>query len=215
MTATGGCWGRPVNSRLPDVLIPAAGGSTRLGHPKQLVQIEGRSLIRRAAALALSLDPARIHVVLGAHRERIEAELAGLHGLCIHHNPRWPEGMAGSLAVGLQQVRPDCPAVLVLLPDQARVTASDLQPLIAAWHDAPGQPVAAAYAGTFGVPAILPRTLFAGIMALTGDRGARAVLTAHRDELATVSMPNAAFDLDTPEDEHRLRNGRSSRGLLT
>lgn len=188
-----------------EILIPAAGDSTRLGYPKQLVEIDGRPLIRRAVALAASIKPTAIHVVLGACRERIEAELAGCEGASIHYNPDWSSGMAASLAAGLERVHPDCPAVLVLLPDQAAVTSSDLWRLAAAWEKAPERPAAAGYADTFGAPAILPRALFPRLRALTGDRGARAVLADCGEALITVPMPNAAFDLDTPADEHRLR----------
>ncbi len=188
-----------------EILIPAAGGSSRLGHPKQLVEIDGQALIRQVVALAESVQSATIHVVLGAHRERIERALAGCQGIRIHHNPDWSSGMAGSLQTGLAQVRPECRAVLVLLPDQVYVSASDLQRLVSAWQTAPDRPAAAAYAGTFGVPAILPRSLFPQVMALSGDRGARAIFTACRDQLISVPIPGAAFDLDTPLDECRIR----------
>lgn len=191
-----------------EILIPAAGASSRLGHPKQLVEVDGQTLIRRVVALAESVQPAAIHVVLGAQRERIERALAGCQSIRIHHNPDYFSGIAGSLQTGLAQVRPACCAVLVLLPDQVYVSASDLQRLVSAWQTAPDRPAAAAYAGTFGVPAILPRALFGQVMALSGDRGARAILGACRDQLITVPMPGAAFDLDTPLDECLMRGMR-------
>jgi len=187
-----------------EVLIPAAGASRRLGRPKLLCRIDGQALIQRAVRLAASIGPAAIHIVLGAVREPIEALVADLHPVRVHYNSDWSRGMAGSLITALKRVDPDCPAIVVLLPDQALLNESDLATLLAAWRQTPDRPAAAAYSGTFGAPAILPNKLFPEINALRGDRGARAVLTARISELVTVPMANAAFDLDTPADESRI-----------
>jgi len=193
---------RNTASNLPnfDVLIPAAGASSRLGHPKQLVTLGGEPLLRRAVRIALTLGPDRVHVVLGAHRERIRPVLDGITGVQVHEHENWATGMSGSLIAGMEQLAGDCPAVLILLPDQFRITALDLARLRDAWRRQPGRPVAAAYDETFGVPAILPRALFDEVKRIRGDCGARSVLSAHHRRLIRVTMSNAAFDLDSPED---------------
>jgi len=91
----------------------------------------------------------------------------------------------------------------VLLVDQPRVDAAALRRLVGAWRRRPGLPAAARYAGHAGVPAVLPRRHWRAVRALRGDEGARALL---RDRPVTlVELPEAAFDVDTPEDFRRLR----------
>jgi len=120
-------------------------------------------------------------------------------------NPRWAEGLASSLQAGLDRVPARTRAILVLLVDQPRVGAAALRRLLAAWRRRPGVPAAARYDNRAGVPAVLPRGSWRAVRALRGDSGARALL---RDARAPtlVDMPEAAVDLDTPEDVSAWRS---------
>ncbi|MBK9490249.1 MAG: NTP transferase domain-containing protein [Haliscomenobacter sp.] len=92
------------------MIILAAGASTRMGQPKQLLQIEGESLLQRAVRIALSTPYRPVVVVLGANREQIEPSLQGLEVLRVD-NPDWATGMGGSIATGLAyllQQAPEC-----------------------------------------------------------------------------------------------------------
>jgi molybdenum cofactor cytidylyltransferase len=182
-------------------LVLAAGGSRRLGRPKQFVAIGGISLVELACLRALQTRPAGVVVVIGAHGARTRALLARLP-VTVVRNAAWREGMAGSLQVGLGRVPSSAPSVLVTTVDQWRVDAADLRRVVAA-----GAPASAAYDGARGVPALLPRRWRADLRALGGDRGARELLNTAG--VRNVTMPSAAFDLDTREDLAALKRVRA------
>jgi molybdenum cofactor cytidylyltransferase len=188
----------PGQSSLGAVLL-AAGGSTRLGRSKQLLDIAGQPLVARQAQLLAGLGFARFVVVTGSQRDSVEAALAGFRdSLCF--NPRWQEGMGTSLAVGIAAMPERVRGALVLLCDQWRIGAPDLHRLVQAWTERPQAAVVAGADGYFGPPAIFPRSLFQRLMALSGDRGARRLLERFGGEVVEVSLPHAAFDIDTEAD---------------
>lgn len=178
----------------------AAGGSRRLGRPKQFVRLDGTTLVELACRRALRTRPAGVVVVVGAHGARVRALLARLPVVVVR-NRDWRGGLSRSLQAGLARVPRAATAVLVTTVDQWRVRGSDLRRLLAA-----GAPAAAAYDGACGVPALLPRRWRAQLRAVQGDGGARTLLGAAA--VRRVPMPAAAFDLDTPADLANLRRCR-------
>lgn len=194
-------------SENPDLfaVILAAGGSSRLGTAKQLVRYRGRALLRRAVDAARAVAPAKIVVVVGADALRMRALLMRSHAGAVQvaHNARWGEGLATSLSSGLACAPPGVRAALVLLADQPLVDASSVRRLRAAWRQRPARPAAAHYSGRLGVPAILPRALWKPLAREHGDRGARRILQAAA-AVTAVRMPEAAVDVDVPEDLARL-----------
>lgn len=183
-------------------LVLAAGGARRFGAPKQLVLVGGRSLVETAAQLALDCCAAGVVVVSGAHAPAVEAAIGHLP-VTVARNEAWQEGLASSLRRGVQAMPAHAEACLVLLCDQAAITAADLMRLVEAWQAFPQRMAAAGYAGTAGVPAIFPRAIWPALARLRGDQGARRLL-AGAAALTVVAMPNAAVDVDTPADHADL-----------
>jgi molybdenum cofactor cytidylyltransferase len=185
------------------VIVLAAGASTRFGSPKQLVRLNGRPLLHRAVSQAAEVGGHAVSVILGAHA----AELAPLlrhTSASVLVNRAWPEGLASSIRLGVAHLPPSCDGVLLTLADQAAVTGNDLKRLYGMWRRDPHRIVASRYEGAVGVPAIFPRSEFAALAALRGDRGARGLLQGRSDQIVAIDLANAAIDIDTPEDLLRL-----------
>lgn len=185
-------------------IVLAAGGSTRMGRAKQLLEVDGAPLVRRAALAARDAGCAPVVVVLGGRAAEVAPALLGL-GVVLQVNERWQDGMGGSIAAGIACAeRCGAMAALLTLADQPLVGAAALRRLLDAWR-ASGQPIAASrYAGTVGVPACFARDRFAALRALDGAPGCKALLHAQPRATALVDCPEAEHDVDTPDDWARL-----------
>ena len=185
-------------------VVLAAGASRRLGTPKQLLRIRGRRLLSHAIMAADTVTPGRVVVVIGADALRMRLLIRRHHpGTHSVGNSRWAQGMAGSLQVGLAVLPSRATAALLLLTDQPAVGEMSVRRLVRAWRRRPGKAAAARYAGVVGVPAILPRALWREARRLRGDAGARKVLRTGQTVATVVDMPEAAWDIDTPDDLQR------------
>jgi molybdenum cofactor cytidylyltransferase len=188
-------------------IVLAAGASTRFGSPKQLVRVAGRPLLHSALARAADVAGSAVSVVLGAHAAELTPLLTHSQALIVI-NRDWREGIASSIRAGVSRLPPSCNAVLLMLADQAAVTAEDLKRLVSAWRRQPDYIVAARYGMTTGVPAVFPRSVFSDLAALRGDTGARALLQRNPDRVVRVPMASAAIDIDTPEDLLKIHSKR-------
>jgi CTP:molybdopterin cytidylyltransferase MocA len=184
-------------------VILAAGASARLGRAKQLVDLDGEPMLRRAARCVLATEPHECIVVLGHDADRIEVALAGLRVRALRIIDAGT-GMAASLAAGVDALDKRCEGALVVLTDQPALSPRHLQLLVAAWRGEPNRAAACAYAGVLGVPAVLPRTWFGDVGALRGNVGARTLLRGRADEVVAIDAPELARDIDTPEDVKSL-----------
>ena len=180
-------------------LVLAAGASRRFGRPKQLVTVNGVTMVERAVALALHACDPPVIVVTGAEGKRVGECLVD-RDVRIVPNPNWRDGLASSLHAGIGSVGSGCDAVLVLPCDLPRLTEDDLDRLTAAWSERPHLPAAALYDGVLGIPAILPVTHFGEIARNTGDQGARDFLRHSGVEVTTVPIEAAGWDVDAPGD---------------
>lgn len=184
-------------------VILAAGASSRMGSPKQLLAWRDRPLLAHAIANAHAVLAERIVVVLGAHAEAIKVAV-DLNGISVVMNPDWAEGMAGSIRAGIQALPATASAVLLMLCDQPLINAAHLQNLLRAWQHAPERIVVSQYAESFGVPAVFPAAFFAQLAGLTGDRGAKPLLMQFAEMLVKVPLQEAELDIDTQGDYQRL-----------
>jgi molybdenum cofactor cytidylyltransferase len=196
---------------VPHVLVLAAGASRRLGQPKQLVKLGGRPLLHRVVANASSLAGHAVTVVLGAHANELSRLLAHSPASTVI-NRDWEEGVGSSIRRGMTALPPGCEAVLLLLGDQVGVTADDLRRLANAWKGEPSVIAASMYEQHLGVPAIFPHPFFNELGELRGDEGARKIIERNQYRVTRVPMPNAALDLDTPEDLQRLQRNFQREG---
>ena len=180
-------------------IVLAAGGSTRFGSAKQLVRIGDRPLLSLIAGRAAEVVGHALLIVLGAHAAELTPLLKHSPGSLVV-NRDWREGLASSIRAGVARLPASCAGAMLVLADQACVTAEDLRRLASAWRRQPLCVAAASYGATIGAPAIFPQHLFGELSQLKGDSGARILLRRHADHLVKVPMQSAAFDLDTPDD---------------
>jgi molybdenum cofactor cytidylyltransferase len=180
---------------VPAVIL-AAGASRRLGRPKQLVQVEGETLLRRAVRAALA-GCSPVLVVVGARGREVADSLAGMP-VQVVDNAEWEEGMAASIRAGVRALPPDSPAAVFLVCDQLAVDGSLVGRLLAIHRAHPEAVVACAYDDTRGTPTLFPARCFPQLLLLRGDRGARDLLAA--PDVLTVPFPAGTADVDTPGD---------------
>lgn len=153
-----------------DAIVLAAGGSRRLGRPKQLLTVGGEPLVARVARLALDTRPSRTLVVVGAYQDAVTAALAPCD-VEIVVNPAWTTGMASSLLLAAHALRDRGQPVLLSVVDQPALTASHFDALLAAHDD--GHDTVSAYGDALGIPAVLRASTLARASALAGDMGFR------------------------------------------
>jgi molybdenum cofactor cytidylyltransferase len=187
-------------------IVVAAGASSRLGRPKQLLEFGGTALVVRAARLSLAHCDAGVLVVTGAHHERVAELLAALPVRAIY-NPAWREGLGSSIRQGICGLPDHGQATLLMLVDQPDIDSNDLEALVSSWAARPDHIAAAAYAGVAGAPAIFPASCRASLLRLHGDMGAREMIR-QSEQPTLVDMPHAAFDLDSPDDLKKLEHPR-------
>ncbi len=196
------------------MIVLAAGASSRLPGPKQLLRFRGATLLRHAAQTAVKVACGPVAVVIGggAPVRQLRFELSDL-GVAIVENARWKDGMSASIHAGLEALERAVPppeAVLIMTCDQPHVTAALLRQMVATFGATRPPAVACEYAGTVGVPALFDRSLFAELRALEHDQGAKSILERHQLRVARIPFEPAAVDIDTPEDVRRLSGGRRS-----
>lgn len=186
-------------------VILAAGASTRLGSPKQLLPLAGRPLLQHVidAAAAAGLQP--IVVVLGHRAADIETVLELPDDASLVENPEYAEGQASSLRAGLASLPDQVAAAVILLGDQPRIRPAVIDDVVRKWESTRGPVVRTLYRGRPGHPVVLDREVWSDVMAERGDRGARDVLAEHPEWIVSLERDeDAPLDIDTREDYERL-----------
>lgn len=181
-------------------VVLAAGGSRRLGQPKQLLTRDGETLVHRAVRLAAGTAPQRLLVVLGAHEEAVRAQLGDLDCEFVS-NPDWIDGLAGSLRVAATALRNNTRPVLILGCDQPALEAAHLQQLLDGAAHAPSRCAATLHHDAPGIPVVVSADLFAATAQLRGDRGFGAHLAQlPPGSLSLLDAPRLSLDIDTADE---------------
>ena len=191
-------------------VILAAGGSERLGRPKQLLDWGGVPFVRQVALNALEAGLAPLVVVTGADRDRVENALAGLDIRCVH-NPRWAEGQSTSMRTGLSVLPEDTDSTLFLLSDQPQIGPDVIRQLLARYAEQRSPITAPMVRGQRGNPVLFAQETFDALKGIQGDRGGRAVFGQFpMDWLAWVD-DRILLDVDEPGDYERLLSAYDMR----
>lgn len=182
-------------------VILAAGRSSRLGRPKQLLPLAGKPLLAHTVEHAIASNLDEVVLVLGHEATRI-ADAVGEWGQRLVINPAYATGQSSSLKVGLSVLDPTTEAVLFLLGDQPGVTTDAIDELIRAFRATGGPIVAAEYGGRIGNPVLFARELFPALAGIKGDEGARSLVQSRSASVVRVPIGNGnpPRDVDTEDD---------------
>ena len=189
------------------VIVLAAGSSSRLGRPKQLLVYKGKTLLEHSVDVALEARVRRVIVVLGANSDLVREVLKD-KPVHITFNKDWNDGMASSIRRGiteLQKIDPSSEAAILMVSDQPFVSAGLLKNILHAQAHESKPIVASQYENTLGPPVLFARNYFPELLQLTGDMGARKVIQRHPDHVLTIPFSEGNIDIDTNADWERLK----------
>jgi len=187
------------------LILLAAGESSRLGSPKQLLMYKGKNLMQHTIDLAQTLGMETV-IVLGAFKKEILADVDVL-GIEVVENVAWSEGLASSIRCGLSSVletNPETEAVILVLCDQPFLSVEILREIIEKYHRSGQSIVHCSYGEVSGPPTLFHKSLFPYLMELKGGQGAKKVVDMFPDQVAYVDFPKGKLDIDTAADYHQL-----------
>jgi molybdenum cofactor cytidylyltransferase len=200
----------PHSKRIGAVIL-AAGGSSRLGEPKQLIPFRGKTLVRRIVDAAREAGCSPIIVVIGSDDEKLHRELDRA-GVVTVQNKQWQRGIGSSIRCGIQGLinsSPDIEASVLLVCDQPAVDVRVIECLIALRETTGKSIVASSYADTLGVPALFTRSVFEELLSLGDKTGAKSIVLRRTERVASLPFPEGQIDIDTREDWEKLDAGAS------
>ncbi len=188
------------------IIILAAGSSSRLGRPKQLLDYRGKTLLQTVIDEALATNCKPVLVVLGANAKEIAARHEN-DQISIVINENWKNGMASSIVAGLSVMIKNNSAlecIIIAVADQAFIKMSNFNHLIEKQKETGKNIIASAYAETIGTPVLFKKDYFEALLSLKGAEGAKNILKQHPHELETVMFEGGGIDIDTETDYNNL-----------
>jgi molybdenum cofactor cytidylyltransferase len=192
-----------MKNKITTILL-AAGSSSRLGRPKQLLEFDGNTLLQKSIAAALNVSK-NVIVVLGANEKLIRPTISGFP-IKIVLNESFAAGMSSSIRTGMSVLENrNCEAVLLMLCDQPHVDALLLEKMISVFKKSELPIVAAEYEGKVGVPAIFDVSFFQTLKILEGQKGAKVLIMNNLEKVERVVFEKGKIDIDTEEDWARFK----------
>ena len=184
------------------IIILAAGSSSRLVQPKQLLMYKNKNLLQHAIDEATAINTCEVMVVVGAKNDEIVSKIY-TKSVQIVHNENWSEGMSSSIRAGLSALlknNPSLASVIIMLCDQPFVSSQLLNEIYEAKRATNKGIVACFYKETAGVPALFTSKYFAQLLSLQGNEGAKKIVMMNGDDVATIPFPLGETDIDTMQD---------------
>lgn len=187
------------------IIVLAGGKSNRLGQPKQLLDIQGKTMIQHVTDMALKAALGPVIVITGAHADQLPL-IPNVH---IVHNSEWEEGMAASIRKGInytKNVYPEIDGLIILVADQPYLHSAILREMADLQKKNDYVAVAAAYKDQLGTPVLFHHTLWSELLLLKGDSGAKRILKKIKDKIGIVQFEKGIFDIDTIEDYESFKS---------
>jgi molybdenum cofactor cytidylyltransferase len=188
-------------------IILAAGSSSRMGQPKQLLNIQGEPLLLRTVNAVIKSKIKKTVVVVGAFKEQIERILSPCK-IDVIINDDWKKGLGNSLKLGLQHLRSDTgyDGIFIFVCDQPSISSNYINEVIKKYEENDNAIIASFYADTLGVPALFPSSYLASLLKLDDTEGAKKLINQFSDSVLAVSLPEGEIDIDTLDDYYNYIN---------
>lgn len=182
-------------------VILAAGASSRLGHPKQLVQINHQFILEKLYNELCQLTDST-SVVTGCYHDEIKQQFPHMN---LIYNKNWSTGMGSSIHAAIQFLDKDCSHLLICVCDQVLIKSVHYEKLIKTSINNPNKIIATSYNNTLGVPSLFPEKYFSELQLLNStDKGAKRVLAKNQDQVIAIKCELANYDIDTPSQLNQL-----------
>lgn len=192
-----------LNDFTVNIVILAAGQGSRFGGVKQLAIFEQKTLLEHVIEISLAVN-LPVNVILGAHASIILKEISIPPNVNVIINQNWAEGLSSSIKTAVNELE-NSTAILFLLADQVLVNQYHINQLLNLHFQNTHKIIASFYNQILGVPMIIPQLYFKDLLLFTGDFGAKQLLQKHVQDVISVPMPQAAFDIDTQQDLESLQ----------
>ncbi|MBD0776311.1 nucleotidyltransferase family protein [Maribacter sp. ANRC-HE7] len=190
------------------LIILAAGESSRMQQPKQLLPWGDTTLLGHAVNVAQRSEANKFYTVLGAHADAIQKKVA-LSNTQFIINPEWKKGIGSSIAYATRYLlnsETDYDGLLFMLCDQPLINAEYLNGMIKAYGNGDKNIIATAYEHGNGVPVLFHKKFIGELLALDGDSGAKDIITKNTGEVCALTPKGIQIDLDTYEEYQHLKN---------
>jgi len=186
------------------IIILAAGSSSRMGEPKQLMMYKNKTFLQHIIGEAKNANLEPLICVTGYHSELITKSISRLEVTAVY-NELWREGMGSGISAGIKQLLfSDVDSVILAVSDQPHVSA-DLFGTMQALKDQTGKGiVASSYAGTLGTPVLFGKNYFEHLKLLSGNQGAKNIVKHNMPDVCPVEFEKGRIDIDTKEDYEHL-----------
>ena len=191
-------------------VILAAGGSQRLGQPKQLLNWQGKPFVTQIALKALQAGLSPVIMVTGANHSQVEAAVKPLP-LMIVYNPHWSEGQSTSMQAGLNALPKDCEGLIFLLSDQPHIPVELITGLIERFSENRLPIVAPKVEGKRGNPVLFGRKAFPALRQVRGDRGGRGILNQFEMDWLPWKDARILLDVDNEGDLQILKQAYQAK----
>jgi molybdenum cofactor cytidylyltransferase len=188
------------------ILILAAGNSSRLGKPKQLLRYKNKTLLETTITAASLVPNAIVFVVTGASHDLIQKE-DYVQSTQICFNPDWQNGMSTSIDAGLKQVLalyPDLQKCIITVCDQPYLSNTVFEDLLKEYFKTGKGIIASSYSETLGTPVLFDKKYFSALLELKGQEGAKKIINRFLDDTASILFKKGAVDIDTIDDYNNL-----------
>lgn len=186
------------------IIILAAGSSSRMGEPKQLMKFKNKTFLQHIVEESKEANLNPVICVTGYQSDQISEAMTGMN-VTIVYNGLWSEGMGTGISAGIQQaLQSDVDSAILAVSDQPYVSSGLFAKMLTLKDKSGKGIVASSYAGTLGTPVLFDKKYFSQLKSLHGHQGAKNIVNMNLSDVCTVKFEKGSIDIDTKEDYEKL-----------